>query len=54
MTVITIPAWAQPRVRYEIAVVKGSKNLAAARAWVKGILSKKGQAALKGAGFGGL
>lgn len=51
VTVIRIPAWAQPRVRYEIAVVSASRNKAAARAWVKGILSAKGQAALKNAGF---
>jgi molybdate transport system substrate-binding protein len=51
VTAIKIPAWAQPRVRYEIAVVSKSPNKAAARAWVKGILSKKGQAALVAAGF---
>ena len=51
VTVIKIPAWAQPRVRYEIAVVSKSGNKAAARAWIKGILSAKGQAALKNAGF---
>ncbi len=51
VTVIRIPAWAQPRVRYEIAVVSRSANKAAAEAWVRGILSAKGQAALKSAGF---
>jgi len=51
VTVIRIPAWAQPRVRYEIAVVTKSGNKAAARAWIKGLLSDKGQAALKAAGF---
>lgn len=51
VTVIRIPAWAQPRVRYEIAVVSKSGNRAAAQAWIKGILSAKGQAALKSAGF---
>jgi molybdate transport system substrate-binding protein len=51
VTAIKIPAWAQPRVRYEIAVVSKSPNKAAARAWIKGILSKKGQAALAAAGF---
>ena len=49
--VIKIPAWAQPRVRYEIAVVSKSANKTAAQAWIKGILSDKGQAALKNAGF---
>jgi len=51
VTVIKIPAWAQPRVRYEIAVVSKSGNKAAAQAWIKGILSTKGQTALKNAGF---
>jgi molybdate transport system substrate-binding protein len=51
VTLIRIPAWAQPRVRYEIAVVSKSTNKAAAQAWIKGILSDKGQAALKNAGF---
>ena len=49
--VIRIPAWAQPRVRYEIAVVSKSPSKAAARAWVKMVLSVKGQTALKNAGF---
>ena len=51
VNVIRIPAWAQPRVRYEIAVVSKSANKTAAQAWIKGILSAKGQAALKNAGF---
>ena len=50
VTVIRIPAWAQPRVRYEIAVVP-VRNKAAARAWIKRILSAKGQTALRNAGF---
>jgi molybdate transport system substrate-binding protein len=51
VTLIRIPAWAQPRVRYEIAVVSKSANKAAAQTWIKGILSSKGQAALKSTGF---
>ena len=51
VTVVRIPAWAQPRVRYEIAVVSKSANKAAARAWIKRILSAKGQTALRNAGF---
>ena len=51
VNVIRIPAWAQPRVRYEIAVVSSSSNKAAARAWVKTVLSTKGQTALKNYGF---
>ena len=51
VNVIRIPAWAQPRVRYEIAVVSNSSNKAAAQAWVKTLLSTKGQTALKNYGF---
>jgi molybdate transport system substrate-binding protein len=51
VTVVRIPAWAQPRVRYEIAVVSKSSNKAAAQAWIKVLLSTKGQTALKNAGF---
>ena len=51
VTLIRIPAWAQPRVRYEIAVVARSSKKAAARAWIRMLLSAKGQAALKSYGF---
>jgi molybdate transport system substrate-binding protein len=51
VTVIRIPARAQPRVRYEIAVVSSSSNKAAAQAWVKKLLSARGQAAMKEYGF---
>jgi molybdate transport system substrate-binding protein len=51
VTVIRIPAWAQPRVRYEIAVVSSSSRKAAAQAWIKTLLSARGQAALKEYGF---
>lgn len=51
VTVIRIPAWAQPRVRYEIAVVSASPHKAAARAWIKQLLGAKGQKALRDAGF---
>ena len=49
---IRIPAWAQPRVRYEIAVVSGSNRKAAARAWIRKIRSPAGLKALAQAGFG--
>ena len=51
VTVIRIPAWAQPRVRYEIAVVSKSTKKAVAQAWIKTLLSPKGQTALKAYGF---
>jgi molybdate transport system substrate-binding protein len=52
VTSMRIPAWAQPRVRYEIAVVATSSRKAAAHAWIKRLLAKPGQAALARAGFG--
>ncbi len=51
VSVIRIPAWAQPRVRYEIAVVSRSTRKAAARAWINRLLSARGQAALRSYGF---
>ena len=49
--VIRIPARGQPRVRYQIAVVSSSSKKTAARAWIRRLLSAKGQAALKEHGF---
>jgi molybdate transport system substrate-binding protein len=51
VNVIRIPAWAQPRVRYEIAVVSKSSNKTAAQAWIKMLLGPRGQDALKEYGF---
>jgi len=51
VTVVRIPAWAQPRVRYEIAVVSRSTNKTAAQAWIDAIMSARGQTALRNAGF---
>jgi molybdate transport system substrate-binding protein len=49
---VTVPAWAQPPIRYELAVVKASSHRAAARAFIKKVTSKRGRALLAGAGFG--
>jgi molybdate transport system substrate-binding protein len=51
VTVIRMPAWAQPKVTYAMAVVTKSPNQAAAKAFVGSILSKAGQAALQRYGF---
>jgi molybdate transport system substrate-binding protein len=51
VSVVRIPAWAQPRVRYEIAIVSRSPNKTAAQQWVQTLLGPKGQTALKNAGF---
>ncbi|MDX6369866.1 MAG: molybdate transport system substrate-binding protein, partial [Gaiellaceae bacterium] len=49
---IALPDWAQPAIRYELAVVKTSSHLSAARAFVKQVVSKRGRALLAKAGFG--
>jgi molybdate transport system substrate-binding protein len=49
---IALPAWAQPPVRYELAVVKASSNLAPAKAFVRKVTSKRGRQLLSKAGFG--
>jgi molybdate transport system substrate-binding protein len=50
---IRLPAWAQPKVRYEVAVVKGSGNAAAARAWIKLLTTgTRARRLLTAAGFG--
>jgi molybdate transport system substrate-binding protein len=49
---IGLPAWAQPPIWYEIAVVRSTKRAAAARAFVARVLSKRGRLLLKRAGFG--
>jgi len=49
---IALPAWAQPAIRYELAVVKTSSHLAADRAFVKQVVSKRGRLLLAQAGFG--
>jgi len=48
---VPLPAWAQPPIRYEIAVVKGGRE-AAARAFVTRVIGKVGRTALRKAGFG--
>ncbi len=48
---IQIPAWAQPKQSYEIAVVKGTSKRAGAVAFIKAVLSKRGQALMRKAGF---
>lgn len=51
VTVIKLPAWAQPKIAYAMAVVTKSPNHAAAQAFVTKVLSKAGQARLLSYGF---
>ncbi len=49
--VVKVPAWAQPKVTYAMAIVTKSPNQAGAQAFLKEILSKAGQAKLAAYGF---
>jgi molybdate transport system substrate-binding protein len=49
--VLRIPAWAQPKVQYGICIVSASAHKAAARAFVKRVMSKAGQKVLVRYGF---
>ena len=49
---IALPAWAQPAIRYEVAVVKASSRPQAAAAFVKKLRSKRARLLLRQAGFG--
>lgn len=49
---ISLPRRAQPPIRYEIATVKAGRHPAAARAFVRAVLSKRGRTLLRRAGFG--
>jgi molybdate transport system substrate-binding protein len=52
VAVVTLPAKAKPGAQDVIAVVKASRNQAAANAFVATVLSPAGQAKLRAAGFG--
>ena len=51
VTVVKVPAWAQPKVQYGICVVSRSAHKAAAHAFIKRVLSKAGQKKLIKFGF---
>jgi molybdate transport system substrate-binding protein len=50
--VIPVPAWAQPPVRYQIAIVKSTQNHKDAAAFIKRLTSKAGRKLLLDNGFG--
>jgi molybdate transport system substrate-binding protein len=50
-SVIKIPAWAQPKVMYAMAVVSSSAHKTAAKKFIAEVLSKAGQKRLLAAGF---
>ena len=49
---VALPAWAQPPINYEAAVVKASPNQTAGKAFVKKLISVRGRKLLTQAGFG--
>jgi molybdate transport system substrate-binding protein len=51
VSVIKVPAWAQPKVQYGMCVVSTSGNKAGAQAFVTRVLGKAGQAKLLRYGF---
>lgn len=51
VTVLKLPAWAQPKVQYGICIVSSSQHKRDARAFVNKVLGKAGQARLRAAGF---
>jgi molybdate transport system substrate-binding protein len=51
LTLIKVPAWAQPKIAYSMAIVTKSPNQTAAQAWIDKILSPAGQAIFVKDGF---
>ncbi len=49
---VALPARARPKIAYELVVVKATKHLQAANAFVARVLSARGRRALRAAGFG--
>jgi molybdate transport system substrate-binding protein len=49
--VVKVPAWAQPKVVYAMAVISRSQNKAAAQAFIDRVMSPAGQAVLEKHGF---
>jgi molybdate transport system substrate-binding protein len=51
LTLVKVPAWAQPKITYSMAIVTKSPNQTAAQAWMNKILSPAGQAIFVKDGF---
>ena len=49
---VLLPAWAQPPIRYQIAMVSSTPRRVEARSFMNKVLSKRGRLLLKRAGFG--
>ncbi len=51
LTLVKVPAWAQPKITYSMAIVTKSPNQTAAQAWIDKVLSPAGQAVFVKNGF---
>jgi molybdate transport system substrate-binding protein len=51
VTVVKVPAWAQPKIAYSMAIVARSSNKSAAQAFIDEVLAKSGQATMLRYGF---
>jgi molybdate transport system substrate-binding protein len=49
---ILLPGWAQPLIRYQIAIVSSTPRKVGARAFIRKVTSKRGRLLLRRAGFG--
>jgi molybdate transport system substrate-binding protein len=49
---ILLPDWAQPSIRYQIAIVSSTPRKVGARAFIRKVTSKRGRTLLRRAGFG--
>jgi molybdate transport system substrate-binding protein len=52
VTKIQIPDWAQPSIRYQLAVVSSTARRVEARSFIRKVTSKRGRRLLKRSGFG--
>jgi molybdate transport system substrate-binding protein len=51
VAVLKVPAWAQPKVTYEMAIVSSSSNKAAAQQYINEVMGKAGQKTMLASGF---
>jgi len=49
---VPLPVWAQPPIRYQIAIVSSTPRKVEARAFIRKVLSNRGRMLLRRAGFG--
>ena len=52
VTKVPIPDWAQPSIRYQLAIISSTPRKVEARSFIRRVLSKRGRRLLKRAGFG--